>query len=109
MAARAALERRYSLPVGRRARESGPIGVAPGGSLTQTVMLNRQIKLAARPVGLPKVSDFQLAYSARPSPASNEVLVRSVYLSLDPYMRGRMNDAASYVRPLAIGDVMPGG
>jgi NADPH-dependent curcumin reductase CurA len=72
-------------------------------------MLNRQIKLAARPVGLPKISDFQLAYSARPSPTANEVLVRSVYLSLDPYMRGRMSDAASYVRPLAIGEVMPGG
>ncbi|MFA6957194.1 MAG: NADP-dependent oxidoreductase [Thermoanaerobaculia bacterium] len=72
-------------------------------------MLNRQIRLAARPVGLPKVSDFQLAYSPRPSPAANEVLIRSVYLSLDPYMRGRMNDAAADVRPMAIGDVIPGG
>jgi len=72
-------------------------------------MLNRQIRLAARPVGLPKVSDFQLAYSARPSPAANELLIRSVYLSLDPYMRGRMNDAAADVRPIVIGDVIPGG
>jgi NADPH-dependent curcumin reductase CurA len=73
------------------------------------MMLNRQIKLAARPVGLPRISDFQLAYSARPSPAPNEVLVRSVYLSLDPYMRGRMSAASSTPRPMAIGDVMPGG
>ena len=71
--------------------------------------LNRRITLAARPVGLPKVSDFRLVYSALPRPAAGEVLVRSVYLSLDPYMRGRMDDAESYARPLAIGDVMTGG
>jgi hypothetical protein len=71
--------------------------------------VNRQITLAARPVGLPKVSDFQLVYGPMPSPAEGEVLARSIYLSLDPYMRGRMNDAESYARPVAIGEVMPGG
>jgi NADPH:quinone reductase len=71
--------------------------------------VNRQITLAARPVGFPKVSDFQLVYSPMPSPAAGEVLVRAVYLSLDPYMRGRMNDAESYARPVDIGDVMTGG
>ena len=71
--------------------------------------LNRRITLAARPVGLPKVSDFHLVYSPLPTPAEGEVLARSVYLSLDPYMRGRMNDAESYARPLAIGEVMTGG
>lgn len=71
--------------------------------------VNRQITLASRPVGFPKVSDFHLVYSPLPSPAVSEVLVRSVYLSLDPYMRGRMSDAASYARPVAIGEVMPGG
>ena len=71
--------------------------------------VNRQITLAARPVGFPKVSDFHLVYSPVPSPSEGEVLVRSVYLSLDPYMRGRMNDAESYARPVAIGGVMVGG
>jgi NADPH:quinone reductase len=70
--------------------------------------VNRQITLASRPLGLPKVSDFDLVYSPLPSPAAGEVLVRSVYLSLDPYMRGRMNDAESYARPVAIGEVMTG-
>jgi NADPH:quinone reductase len=70
--------------------------------------VNRQITLASRPVGIPKVSDFHLVYSPLPSPAANEVLVRSVYLSLDPYMRGRMSDVESYARPVAIGEVMTG-
>jgi NADPH-dependent curcumin reductase CurA len=71
--------------------------------------INRQVTLAARPVGFPKVSDFDLVYAPLPSPAAGDVLVRSIYLSLDPYMRGRMNDAESYARPLAIGEVMTGG
>jgi NADPH:quinone reductase len=71
--------------------------------------VNRQITLASRPVGFPKVSDFHLVYTPLPSPAAGEVLVRSIYLSLDPYMRGRMSDAESYARPLAIGEVMTGG
>jgi NADPH:quinone reductase len=71
--------------------------------------VNRQITLASRPVGLPKTSDFNLVYSPLPSPAAGEVLVRSIYLSLDPYMRGRMSDADSYARPVAIGEVMTGG
>jgi NADPH-dependent curcumin reductase CurA len=72
-------------------------------------IVNRKITLASRPVGFPKVSDFDLVYSPLPSPAAGEVLIRSVYLSLDPYMRGRMNDPTSYGPPVAIGDVMPGG
>jgi hypothetical protein len=72
-------------------------------------VVNRQIRLASRPVGLPKVSDFRLAYSPLPAAAAGEVLVRSVYLSLDPYMRPRMSDAESYAPPVAIGDVMVGG
>ena len=71
--------------------------------------VNRQIRLAARPVGLPKVSDFQLAYSPLESPAPGQVLVRSSFLSLDPYMRGRMDGAASYAPPIAVGEVMAGG
>ncbi|HEX4956447.1 MAG TPA: NADP-dependent oxidoreductase [Thermoanaerobaculia bacterium] len=71
--------------------------------------VNRQIVLAARPVGFPKVTDFHLVYSPLPAPAIGELLVRSVYLSLDPYLRGRMSDADSDARPVAIGEVMPGG
>jgi NADPH:quinone reductase len=71
--------------------------------------VNRQITLAARPVGFPKVSDFHLVYSPLPSPVAGEVLLRSVYLSLDPYMRARMSDGESYARPVAIGEVMTGG
>jgi NADPH-dependent curcumin reductase CurA len=71
--------------------------------------VNRQITLAARPVGLPKVSDFDLAYAPVPSPAAGEVLVRSVYLSLDPSMRRVMSGAPSCDRPVAIGEVMTGG
>jgi len=72
-------------------------------------IVNRQITLASRPLGLPRVSDFQLTYSPMPSPGAGEVLVRSIYLSLDPYMRGRMSEADSYAPPMAIGEVMTGG
>ncbi len=70
--------------------------------------VNRRITLAARPVGLPRVSDFHLGYSALPSPAAGEVLARSVYLSLDPSTRERMSDGHSNGRATAIGDIMPG-
>jgi NADPH-dependent curcumin reductase CurA len=71
--------------------------------------MNRQITLAARPTGLPKESDFRLVESPIPTPGPGEVLVRTLYLSLDPYMRGRMNDAKSYAPPVQIGEVMVGG
>jgi NADPH-dependent curcumin reductase CurA len=71
--------------------------------------INRQITLASRPSGFPTASDFHLAESPMCWPARGQVLVQAIYLSVDPYMRGRMNDAASYARPLAIGEVMPGG
>ena len=79
------------------------------GKTTPMATMNRQVTLASRPVGFPKTSDFHLISSPLPSPAADEVLVRSVFLSLDPYMRGRMSDAASYAPPLAIGEVMTGG
>ncbi|KAB2969260.1 MAG: NADP-dependent oxidoreductase [Thermoanaerobaculia bacterium] len=71
--------------------------------------VNRQITLAARPVGFPRVSDFNLVYTPVPSPGAGEVLVRSVYLSLDAWLRGRMNEAGSRARPLDLGEVMAGG
>lgn len=71
--------------------------------------MNRQILLAARPVGFPKDSDFKLVESPVPTPGDGQILVRSIYLSVDPYMRGRMNDVKSYAPPVQIGEVMGGG
>ena len=68
----------------------------------------RRILLAARPVGEPKPSDFRLETFAVPEPKPGQVLLRTKWLSLDPYMRGRMNDAKSYVPPVQIGEVMVG-
>jgi NADPH:quinone reductase len=71
---------------------------------------NRQIILAARPAGMPKEGDFRLVESPVPRPGPGEALVRSLYLSVDPYMRGRMRaTAASYARPLDVGEVIVGG
>ena len=71
--------------------------------------MNRQILLAARPVGFPKDSDFKLVEAPVPTPGEGQILVRSIYLSVDPYMRGRMNDVKSYAPPVQIGGVMGGG
>ncbi|EPF1535846.1 NADP-dependent oxidoreductase [Vibrio vulnificus] len=70
---------------------------------------NRQIVLASRPVGAPTAENFALTQSDIPTPAQGEMLLRSVYLSLDPYMRGRMSDAKSYTEPVGIDEVMVGG
>lgn len=75
----------------------------------QSDKVNRQIKLASRPYGRPVDENFELATSDIPDPKDNEMLLRTLYLSLDPYMRGRMSDAKSYAEPLNIGDVMLGG
>ena len=72
-------------------------------------MNNRQILLTARPDGLPKTSDFKLVETPVPEPGEGEMLLRTLYLSLDPYMRGRMRDARSYASPVALDDVMVGG
>ena len=68
----------------------------------------RQIVLAARPQGKPRLSDFRLEETAIPTPGPGEVLLRVEYLSLDPYMRGRMEDRKSYAPPTPLGGVMPG-
>lgn len=74
-----------------------------------TEQTNRRIVLASRPVGAPTPANFRLEHAPKPTPTVGEVLLRSVYLSLDPYMRGRMSDAKSYADPVAIDDVMVGG
>jgi len=70
--------------------------------------VNRQIRLAARPVGFPKESDFEMVELPLPEPSEGEVLTRTLFLSIDPYMRGRMNDTKSYAAPVPIGGVMVG-
>ncbi|MBD1565858.1 NADP-dependent oxidoreductase [Vibrio sp. SA48] len=74
-----------------------------------TAQTNRRIVLASRPVGAPTANDFRLENVVKPTPADGEVLLRSIYLSLDPYMRGRMSAAKSYADPVEIDDVMVGG
>jgi NADPH-dependent curcumin reductase len=71
--------------------------------------INHQIRLAARPVGLPKRSDWQFTENPVPAPRDGEVLVRVLYISLDPAMRGWMNEGKSYIAPVAVGDVMRAG
>jgi len=68
----------------------------------------RQIVLAARPKGKPDLTDFRLEETAIATPASGQLLLEVQYLSLDPYMRGRMDDRKSYATPLQVGDVMSG-
>lgn len=77
--------------------------------MNQTTHSNRQLTLAARPVGAPKADDFALQEAAIPNPKQGEMVLRTVFLSLDPYMRGRMSDAKSYAEPVAVGDTMVGG
>jgi len=74
-----------------------------------TTTQNRQFRLAARPVGLVKSSDFRLTEEAVRPPAEGEVLVRTQYISLDPAMRGWMNDVKSYVPPVGLDEVMRAG
>jgi NADPH-dependent curcumin reductase len=70
---------------------------------------NRRVVLAARPKGEPQDTDFRLEQVPVPQPADHQVLLRILYLSLDPYMRGRMNEGPSYAPPVPIGEVMEGG
>lgn len=72
-------------------------------------LTNKQITLAARPRGMPKESDFKLVQASVPEPHAGEILVRILYVSVDPYMRGRMNDVKSYAPPVQIGKVMGAG
>lgn len=71
--------------------------------------INRQFVLAAHPVGMPKESDFRLIEAPIPALAPGQVLLRSMFLSVDPYMRGRMTGVRTYADPVDIGQVMVGG
>ncbi len=72
-------------------------------------LINRKMTLASRPVGMPKESDFKLVEVPLLAPNAGEMIIKSLYISVDPYMRGRMNDAKSYAAPVEIGAVMVGG
>ncbi len=71
--------------------------------------INRQVTLASRPVGFPMESDFKLIESPVPEPGPGEFLVRSLYLSVDPYMRPRIGGGKSYARAVEVGEVIVGG
>ena len=72
-------------------------------------MTSREIRLASRPTGVPTASNFTLAETTLPPLEDQQVLVRNRFMSVDPYMRGRMNDRKSYVPPFGIGKVLEGG
>ncbi|MFD5268689.1 NADP-dependent oxidoreductase [Streptomyces sp. NPDC058335] len=71
--------------------------------------VSREWRLLSRPVGWPKAEDFELAEAEIRQPGAGEVLVRNAYLSVDPYMRGRMSAAKSYTAPFELGKAMQGG
>ena len=69
---------------------------------------SQEIRLKSRPVGMPAASDFELATVELPPPAAGEVQVRNLWMTVDPYMRSRMNDGKSYAAPFALGAAMQG-
>ncbi len=77
--------------------------------MSDPLTLNQRFVLASRPVGAPTPENFRLEREALPDLEDGQVLLKTLYLSLDPYMRGRMSDAPSYAAPVQIGEVMTGG
>lgn len=77
--------------------------------MPQSSTINRQILLASRPVGAPGPDNFKLVESPIPVPGQGQMLLRALWMSLDPYMRGRMSDAKSYSDPVPVGGVMTCG
>jgi len=71
--------------------------------------INTRIVLASRPIGEPKPSDFRIEQAPIPEPGDGEVLIETIWLSIDPYMRGRMNESKSYAPHVKLGEVMVGG
>ena len=72
-------------------------------------IISREIRLKSRPVGIPTESDFELAERPVPDPGENQLRVKNLYMSVDPYMRGRMMDLKSYIPPFQIGQPLEGG
>src|ERR1700720_4759246 len=74
-----------------------------------TMVTSREIRLKSRPVGMPSAENFELATVTVPDPAQGEVQVKNIWMTVDPYMRGRMVDRASYVPPFQLGEPLQGG
>ena len=73
------------------------------------MVTSREIRLKSRPVGMPNAENFELATVTVPDPAPGEVQVKNIWMTVDPYMRGRMVDRASYVPPFQLGEPLQGG
>jgi NADPH-dependent curcumin reductase CurA len=87
-----------------------PSPVGPPLSLVyHHCMQNKEIRFRSRPIGLPTPENFQIGDSEMPQANDGEVLVRTLYISVDPYLRGRMREGRSYVPPFAIGEVITSG
>src|SRR5580704_14162909 len=71
--------------------------------------LSREIRLKSRPVGVPTADNFELTTVDLPDPGPGQVQVRNTWMTVDPYMRGRMNDVQSYSAPFQLGQAMQGG
>ena len=74
-----------------------------------TYTISREIRLKNRPEGMPRETDFELVEVELPEIVEREVLVQTIYMSVDPYIRGRMNDRKSYVPPFQLGEPLDGG
>ena len=74
-----------------------------------TTITSREIRLKQRPTGLPSAENFELVTVTLPKPGPGEMVLRNLYMSVDPYMRGRMVDRKSYVPPFALGETLQGG
>jgi len=74
-----------------------------------TTFSSREIRLKSRPTGLPSTANFELATVTLPKPGDGEMVVRNLYMSVDPYMRGRMNDRKSYTPPFQLNEALQGG
>jgi hypothetical protein len=72
-------------------------------------MQNKQIRLASRPTGMPEIDNFQFEETSVPEPTEGEVLLRTLYISVDPYLRGRMREGRSYIAPFELGQVIVSG
>jgi len=72
-------------------------------------LVSREVRLKSRPVGVPTADNFEIVRVEHPAPAAGEVQVRNLWMTVDPYMRGRMNDVKSYSPPFQLGEAMQGG
>src|SRR5215204_1070766 len=89
--------------IGANLPREGPV------SPMSTPRTGREIHLASRPTGWPVPENFSIVEATVPDPAAGQVLIRNQFMSVDPYMRGRMNDVKSYVPPFQVGAALDGG